>query len=305
MHITTKYLLVTTLMVIVLMAKVARADNAEGYESKIEGVGLWFLHEGNNPVRFLRFGENPEYAAYCDGKNSLYIYEKASAGFPCKTEYWEQYQGNAGWEKGEPYKRRSPKKKELIQIVEQAQRDRYSDAGESKYYVSLQGLSLKEFGIYTVSKTKLLLGNWRKAPLSGEDIRHSQKLANAHIKEISREQDLQYVTVIGLNNKKLEEKTTCSSGQLKIDTERVSIILIPTLFDDGPVAEITSSVIAKDGNGYRFIGHIIGCLHSIGADLDSDGIPEVLMRTESTESIGFGYYKVFPKIRHLIGYFHS
>ena len=112
---------------------VARADNYEGYDSSIEGIGLWWLDADETVHRRLRFGENPEFAIYCDGKNKLFIYEISPQEFICKTERWSEL---LGWQNNEPWKNHDlSDKKKLLQTIELAKKDKHSNAGESEYFV--------------------------------------------------------------------------------------------------------------------------------------------------------------------------
>lgn len=303
------------LAVLTVAVSGANADNYEGYVSHIEGVGLWWLDYGLTEdqrtklgaseivLKRLRFGENPEFASFCDGKNKLFIYEKAGESFPCKTEYWQTHDGN-GW------KSFSPSDKTMLRTIERAKKDRYSPEGQSEYFVSIRNLEIDSQRIFTVSKTRPSRGSWNVSTPTKVDLESSTKLAAFNIKNIHREKGYTYKSVLGYSNKdikKLASRGGTETYTLKLQGKNKEVILLPTLYefmDQG--GDLISTVVLREHGSYRFIGHVYGCLLSVGADLDSDGIPEVILEScENGEGVTINYIKLFPKIKSLISYEHS
>ena len=55
-------------------------------------------------------------------------------------------------------------------------------------------------------------------------------------------------------------------------------------------------------NTYKYIGEIWG-VPQLGADIDGDGVPEIVTNTLSPEWVNStGYYKIYPKIKLLMSY---
>lgn len=298
------------LSLFLLATSVARADNYEGYESKIEGVGLWWLFKTADEkiVRRLTFGENPEFAIYCDGKNKLFIYEMSSQGSSCKTETWSEL---LGWQNNEHWKSHDlSDKKKLLQTIELAKKDKHSNAHESIYFVSLRNLKIKSDGIFTVSKEKLVHGSWSVSAPTKDELDSSTKLAMQNLKSVHREKDYTYKSVFGYSNKRIKKlagRQTAETYTLKIQSGDAEIILVPTLYEFQPLGgDLISSVVLRDHDNYRFVGHIYGCLLSVGADLDSDGVPEVIVENcDIGEGLSISYVKLVPEIKSLVSYSHN
>jgi hypothetical protein len=289
-----------------LTASVANAISYEGYKSKVEGVGLWKLfnmsylyNKGSDAACVLRFDEHPELAGFCDGKNKLYIYEKGQQGFICETV----------------------DRKETLKNVELAKKKKDNEEGQSvsyqkEYVVLLKGLNLDlTGGIYTVSNKRLGQGEWTVAAPTKDEKKSSAKIASDNQKKIHSEisatsADYKPESLIGYSDKRLREikneeriPENKEGYTLKITTHSIDIIIIPTLYvrDDG-CCDIISTVVLKKNNAYTYLGHISGWLRSVGADIDSDGVPEVITQhcgcLESCDSIQ--YIKIYPVIKDLI-----
>jgi hypothetical protein len=303
------------LSIIIVFVSTAAADSLPSGESKIEGVGLWWLDNrlteeerakyGTTDIVIYRlsFRESPEFATYCDGKNELYIYEKNSQGFACKLEYWEEWQG---WQAEKHWNKFTPSdRKKLLKTIGHAKD--FGDEGMSQYFVTLQKLKVQPEGIFTVSKTKLETGNWVVSEPTKEELDWFTKLAMQNMKSIRRVKDYTYKTVLGKSNKmimKLAERQVAGTYTVKIRVANSEVILVPTLYEIEPLGgDLISSVIFRDGDNYRFIGHVSGCLRSVGPDLDVDGIPEILMEIcNNSEGVNFNYIKLVPAIKSLVSY---
>jgi hypothetical protein len=301
-------------VLLIAYASFANADNYEGYKSSIEGIGLLWLNGGwvtggdDMSIRFI-FGENSEFATYCDGKNKLYIYEKSANGFVCNVKSWEEWRGySAGsastWETHD-----ASDKGKILRTIELAKKDKYSDAGQSEYYVSLSNLKVDAPGIYTVSKNKLERGSWVASAPTQDELKQTQELASLHIKDVHRDKDNRYKSVMGYSNEKIKELASREKSEtytLKIKVGDSEIIIFPTLYQSGQEGDLISTVVLHEHGNYSFIGHVYGCLLSVGADIDSDGFPEIIFENcYSTESQRIKYIKVYPEIKNLISYDHS
>jgi hypothetical protein len=282
----------------------ANADNYEGYDSSIEGIGLWWLDAGDNVVRSLRFGEHPEFAIYCDGKNKLFIYEQSATGYACKTESWTERRDNQ-WANPTP-----PDHTTMRRIIDRASQDKYGDAGQSEYVVLLRNLKLDSQGIFTVSKIKLVRGPWVMSHPSQRDLTESGKIAAINLKKILREKGNTYKSVIRYSNnqiRKVASRTRNETYSLKIESRGSEVILIPTLYEFQPLGgDLISTVVLHQNERYKFLGHLFGCLLSVGADLDADDFPEVIVENcDNSEGQSIQYVKLFPKIKTLIHYLHN
>jgi len=314
-----------------IYATVTNADNYEGYSSRIEGIGLWWLEYSFTEqekarfgttdivVRRLRFGENPEFAIYCNGTNKLYIYEMSSQGFTCKLEYLEEWQGWDAKEKWSYIDR--PGKKKLLQLIELAREDKQGNARESQYYVSLGKMKIKSPGIFTVSKRKLERGNWAASFPKKEDLRTAKNIALENYKQISAKNSHfdKIETVIGYDDSrivKMAERYEGSLGEVKykkekytvkISTPNIEIILLPTQYQYKALGgELVSTVVLKKDGDYSFLGHVPGCMLSVGADLDADGVPEIIMQNcANSEGTSITYFKLYPTIKPLVVYEHN
>jgi hypothetical protein len=91
---------------------------------------------------------------------------------------------------------------------------------------------------------------------------------------------------------------------VKIAARGVEIFLIPTRYQyEALGGELVSTVVLKQDGQYRFHGHLAGCLLSVGADLDGDGIPEIIMETcDNNEGKSDDYIKLYPAIKPLMFY---
>ncbi len=296
-------ILITIFVGSVLTCLSAKADSYEGYESTIPGIGLWHLQMDSDGyvVRRLSFGENPEFSIYCNGKNKLFIYEKSNKGFFCRVVQWD--------EKNKYTPVDMQDKKALLQTIREAKKDKYSEAGQKEYFVLLVGLKLKERGMFTVSKSAITQRDWKIATPNQVERKAASALAKNHLKEIRRAEyaDFSYKSVLGYSKQRLRKITPWEKGEvfpIKIFAMRAEVIILPTLYETNPLGgDLISTVILREGNSYKFLGHIGGCLHSVGADIDGDGFPDLILRTcEPGEGIEITYTKIFSKTKALIQY---
>lgn len=296
---------------IFLTASAADADNYEGYHSSLKDIGIWRLDTDNTgkTIRRLSFAENPEFALFCDGAHAVFIYELPAGEYLCKTEYYiEPPQAEYS---AQQYKTHlAPTAEELRNTINQARENPNSAAAEAQYFVSLHNPSIKFGDIYTVSKTKLTHGNWLISQPTKSELAAAIKLAAQKLPMIPRESGYTYKSILGYSNtgiKRLYGRDNVKNQTLKIRAGDKTIIIIPSLYiHDGMGGDLFSTIIAQDQQRFRFIGHAVGCLRSVGADLDYDGFPEVILETcEPGEGITISYVKLFPELKTLIFYEHN
>lgn len=309
---------------LVLSAAVAtaQADNYEGYTSLVEGVGLWWLETSEYGVsRQLTLGENPDFVTYCDGKNKIHIYEENSRAVMCNTDYWLFWDDVS--QSAKEY--RHLDKKALQHSLKKATRG--DNADYYRFMVSAPDLRIRKSGIYTVSKTKLVRGDWTVSVPSSEEREASITLAKRHLLAIPRDDSAnEYRLAFGMRDEEIDQITERAGNEpaipiainrradtrpavsytTKIETKDVQIILIPTLYESGGIdGDLFSSVILKRQREYSFLGHVKGCLLSVGADIDRDGVPEIIMEScNNYEGHSIHYYKIFPETKPLITYAH-
>lgn len=313
---------------------VAKADNYEGYTSTIEGVGLWWLDPGKSVdvdaagdyvMRRLRFGENPEFAMFCDGRNKLYVYELGQEGFICRNVKLVQkgnerirVSGLGEFDKLEIKDVDEADRKRMLNTIELAKKDKLSEAGQERYTVLLSGLKLDSQGIYTVSKEKLVPGGWTVSMPTKDDVDAAKNVALDSYKQINaKSSDIYKIeSVIGYDDArivKMAERFENTDGSykqetytVKISIRDIEIILLPTQYQFMALGgELVSTVVLKKSGNYSLVGHVRGCMRSVGADIDADAIPEIIMENcANTESLTISYYKLFPTVKPLVSYSH-
>jgi hypothetical protein len=289
------------LFLLCLLTHTANADNEIRHKSEVDGVGLWYLNPAELVTNRLRFGEDPDFAMFCNGKNKLYIYEIEGRSFDCKTVKWN--------EKTNSFKDADAADiREMQNNINIAKNDRYSEAGEAQYDVSLRNLKVKSHGIFTVSKQQFLRGDWTMSALTKEEIIKSKNVVLANVKSIKKFKEYSYKSVVGFsdkNIKKLAARDQDGVYAVKIKSKEHELFLLPTLVAfEGVGTDLVSTVVLYKDGTYRYVGHFKGFLLSVGADIDLDGIPELLVVDNNSEGQDFRYIKIFPKVKSLIHYSH-
>lgn len=312
---------------LLFVAPLSIADTYEGYKSEVEGVGLWMLQYSFTQaqrerlgttdivIRRHKFGDTPEYATYCDGKNKLFVYEMNSQGFPCKLDYWDERQA---WGSEETWKSIDPADKEkLLRTIDLAKKDKNSQAAQSEYYVSLLGLKLAKPGMYTVSMKPLQRGDWTTVKPTPEDLKASKQIATEHRGKFASGPNTRSLLDVG-NAEQMKglhaehAKYINTVKTLKLAKGDSAIILLPTLYySDAPLntvgeeGSLITTVVMYEKGKYRLIGHLVGCSLSIGPDIDQDGVPEVLVDNCFSAFTGsVRYVKLVPQLKDIIVYSH-
>lgn len=295
-----------------LTAALAHADNHEGYHSEIPGVGLWFLQpsfseDAQNTsnigvFRRLDLAENPEFFGYCNGKNKLFLLEMNGHPVVCETRYWERSTPN-GWERHDlpPLSKigamRIPPKLQGLQ-------------DKIQYFVSLHDLALSESRLYTVSKKALAPHDWTVDSVSAGELRELSPFLAASIKRVMRHKDLSYRDVshdVDRDIQKLANRPGTERYQRKFTSPGTDLFLLPMVYETHEIGgDLLSAVFLKTQGTIRQIGIVRGCLISDVVDVDTDGVPELLLETcENFEGVTVSYVKVLPSVRTLVSYSHE
>jgi hypothetical protein len=247
----------------------ANADNFVKHTSSVDGIGLWWLGRDNPAASdVFQNGESGSFVSYCNGKNRVYIYELGSKDFACRS----RKNGKEDWEKDFTY---------TIEVL----------GAESE---------LNNMGdIYTVSKRKIEQTDWKVSPLTMSEIDTIRNMALTHVHRKSDRTGYKYQSIVG---KRLDLAK-------KISVNSIEIMIVPTEHIeglDGNDSDVMSTVFAKIGGATKYLGSMTGCLKRIGADIDGDGIPDVLTDScEASESQFFQYFKIYPVVKKMIQYSHG
>jgi len=150
-------------------------------------------------------------------------------------------------------------------------------------------------GLYIISTHPLKPGHFQFESLSESDTKKGREIANQRLvaKLPSDAVSLGHAIELFERNEK------------KISIGTREVLIVPTAYlggGDDPSADIMSYVIVKENGSFRHIGEIHGCLSRL-ADIDSDGVPEVLTETcQTTESASYTYWKIYPVVKSLVRY---
>lgn len=284
------------------------ADNYEGYRSEIPGIGLLWLQPGEEQVLRFRFGEAPEFATYCNGRNELSVHELERA-FVCETMYWNEFRG---WQADQVWQRREvADAAQLEAVIAAARQDPYSNAGQSEYFVRLHGLKVEREGIHTLSKMRLTHGSWQVEVPDRSLLTAATEVAQTHAVDFPRDPSMTYESAIGTTDASVHERMfrvhTDERYTLALHGGGCTVVLVPTWFEMHELGgDLISSVIVREGDRDRFVGHVRGCLLRVGADLDVDGMPELILENcSNSEGQSIDYLQVLPVIRKRITYQHN
>jgi hypothetical protein len=286
---------VIVLLVLGVCAASSKADNFEGYTSAIKGVGLWTLEEvSNGPtiVRFEKFenGDHSEFVTRCNGRNKIYVYELGSKAFACQSHKWVS---NPEFAPKRYTESMNPDPRWQTDLLREP-----NHKFEGEIAVTIDVLEFKsKSGIYTVSIHKIEQKTWKVFPVTKHEIDPVREIVLLHVHKNAHEGEYVRKTIVG---KKLGQA-------LGISLDAVDIMIVPTeRIDTGIGYDITSSIISKTDGSYKFLGTISGCIKRIGADIDNDGIPEVITDTcENSEGHSVKYYKIYPTVKLLVDYSHN
>jgi hypothetical protein len=270
----------------VFFAGQCNADNGTTHSSKINGVSLFwmFLSADTPPNDIFEERDGKDLVEHCNGNNVLHIHELASKGFTCES------------------------------VKSGLNSHRISILGVNKTdELKAPHLLPDHQGIYTISKTPLPSQNWKIEPLSEEAIIRLQAMAKNQFKCPS-DHPCQI-----LSGKQFDRSFQLYEGQVRTaELEKLAIAIRGSATDlliapiavelvgdvDGGTAVFDSAVFSKTGNTEKYVGILSGSLIRVGADIDGDGVPEIIVdnSVETTQMIN--YHKIHPFIDALVSYKH-
>jgi hypothetical protein len=255
-----------SLLLMMLVTLNAHAINFTEHKTSVPGVSLWGLDADGNYANELYLNEEDVFASLCNGKQKIYIYELNSAGYDCISR-------NHGKEDFEKF---------------------------NTYTIELPELKPAVFGIgnvYTVSTKKIEQKQWKVSSLTSNEIKSVRSLIVSSFHKKSNNENYKYHLIVGERLELAKKISLTGFDILIVPTQRVEGL-------DGNGSTIMSTILVDNDGKYRVTGHIEGCLNRIGADIDGDGIPGVVVddRCEPAESEHYRYFKIFPKTQLLIEY---
>lgn len=291
-------------------ASQSSADSYLGYKTSIDGFGLWELYDlpgatqGSHLGYSLSLLEHPEVALYCNGKNKLYIFEHPNIEFTCKTEVLYTLENGANIEVN------SPSEERLLAELRQNKKD--SDHSNGAFYlVSLNNKDIKvsTSGFSTISRKALLSATSKISTPSKEELKSIHKLVIDEMNKTANYSDPNYKIILGYTNAQINSLSLREKGNytLKISHNDLDVFIVPALYElSGLGGDMTSIVIARTGKTDKVVGTLEGCILSIGADVDSDEIPELIVENcDSSESEVVTYTSIFPSVSSFLTYEHN
>ena len=264
---------------VLLTSQVAYADSEMAYTSYVKGVGFWNIygkdanhyHDVPTNDHFVTFkdGNHAEFVSYCNGKRKVYIYELGSKTFVCKSEIVKAVNDGQFWSEGSVE----------INIL-----------GITSFFKTNYDYDLN---LFTVSKYPIPQKSWKLYSLTKSDVAQVINAAKFHIKKRANTDEDKYTVILG--------KYLKYAKKLKLSGK--NLLLIPTQeINNENGTDIILSVFELKDNTYKYIGEIWG-VPQLGADVDGDGVPEIVTNTESPIFVNStGYYKIYPQVKLLMSY---
>ena len=147
--------------------------------------------------------------------------------------------------------------------------------------------------LFTVSKYPIPQKSWKLYTLTKSDVAAVKNAAKSHIKKQANTDEEKYTVILG--------KYLKYAKKLKLSGK--NLLLIPTQeMESENGTDIILSVFELKDNTYKYIGEIWG-VPQLGADIDGDGVPEIVTNTLSPVFVNStGYYKIHPQVKLLISY---
>lgn len=267
-------------ILVLLTSQVVHADSEKTYTSNVKGVGFWYIYgKGtyfddeeiaiNDHSTNFKVGNHAEFVSHCDGKRKVYIYELGSKPFVCKSEIIKGVKDGQFW--SEP--------RVDVNIL-----------GITDFFKTTYDYDMN---LFTVSKYPISQKNWKLLPLAKSDFAQVKNAAKFHIKKRANTDEDKYTAILG--------KYLKYAKKLKLSGK--DLLLIPTQeMESENGTDILLSVFELKDNTYKYIGEIWG-VPQLGADIDGDGVPEIVTNTLSPVFVNsIGYYKIHPQVKLLISY---
>ena len=264
-------------ILILLVSQISYAEKA--YTSHVKGVGFWDIYDNGTvfnsevPINYhtvtFKDGEHAEFVSHCDGKRKVYIYELGSKPFVCKSEIIKAVNDGQSWSE------------DSVEI---------NIFGITDFFKTTYDY---DANLFTLSKYPIYQKTWKLYPLTKSDVAKVKNVAKSHIKKQVNTDNEKYTVVVG--------KYLKYAKKLKLSGK--DLLLIPTQEADGENGvDIILSVFELKDNTYKYIGEIWG-VPQLGADIDGDGVPEIVTNTESPIFVNStGYYKIYPQVKLLMSY---
>lgn len=276
----TKLFRIFSCSLVLLTSQIAYADSEKAYTSHVKDIGFWNIYgKGtysnykeiliNDHYTAFKDGENTEFVSHCDGKRKVYIYELGSKPFVCKSEIIKAVNNGQFW--SEP--------RVDVNIL-----------GITSFFKTNYDYDLN---LFTVSKYPIPQKSWKLLPLAKSDFAQVKNAAKFHIKKRANTDEDKYTVILG--------KYLKYAKKLKLSGK--NLLLIPTQeINNENGTDIILSVFELKDNTYKYIGEVWG-IPQLGADIDGDGVPEIVTNTFSPIfSNSTCYYKIYPKVKMLISY---
>lgn len=328
---------ISRLATIVVLASITlpcNADSYVGHVSKIDGVSLLWLHltKDGTPHDLLTDEEEAKFVSHCNGKNKIFIYELGSKGFICKIR--EDNRVREPWEK--------PSfiiEIHGIQNEDIASAPHLYQGTQGIYTISKTKLPQKMWQVETLPektiaqllkmmKNKSGCENHQDDSLCqksvGTEFVYSTEHKTTIVKSKCKNSEVDFLCQLFNGNefnyaeyKELITKTESPYGDMpndiknlavKIRGTAVEVLLVPVNVVEGPEASthFVTAVFSMSATTYKYIGQFPGSLVRVGADIDGDGLPELIIdNSRAGLSQRIDYYKVFPVVDVLMSYHHS
>lgn len=268
------------------------ADNGVKHVSKVDGVSsMWmFMSANSKPNDLFTDGDEAKLIAHCNGTNKIFVYELGSKPYICNSRFVRKSIG-------------SNSKDYEVDILGIEESDK-------KVAPKLQPDGR---GIYTISRNMIPQKMWEVESLPLKVITQLQGLSKNKYKCPDKSPCQPLV------GKKYNEDLEVYGGQIsaeeieklaiRIKGSATELLIAPVAIAlvgdvDGGTAVYISMVFSKTGEALKLIGSFTGSLIRVGADIDQDGIPELIVNSSVEDSQTINFFKIHPKIVALMSYVH-
>lgn len=264
------------------------ADNGVKHVSKVDGVSPMslFMSANSKPNDLFTDGDEEKLIAHCNGSNKIFVYELGSKAYICNSRFV----------------------------------GKSTDSDNKDYEVDVLGIEESDKngapkpipdgqGIYTISIAPIPQKKWEVGSLPQRVIAQLQELSRNKYKcpEKSPCEPL-----IGKQYKKgLEayegqiESEKIDNLAIKIRSNSTDLLIAPVAIalvgdvDGGSVVYI-SMVFSKTGEALKVLGSFTGSLVRVGADIDQDGLPEIIVDSSVGYSGTINFFKIHPEVEALM-----
>lgn len=268
------------------------ADNGVKHVSKVDGVSpMWlFMSASSKQNDLFTDSDEAKLITHCNGSNKIFVYELGSKGYICNSRFVRKSIGSnnkdyevdiLGIEKGD--KKIAPK------LIPDGQ------------------------GIYTVSRSYIPQKKWEVETLPQKAIAQLQELSKNKYKcpEKSPCQPLigkQYKKGLEVYEGQIKSEEI-DKLSIKIKSNSMDLLIAPVAIAlvgdvDGGTVVYISMVFSKSGETLKLLGSFTGSLIRVGADIDQDELPEIIVNSSVEDSQTINFFKIHPKVEALMSYTH-